>query len=102
MKEFFSGALGFVAIGGMLALGIAQIIAGYAGIEHHLGAGWAIGALVVAFVFRFMLPIGIGAFFGAMSVWGWHWAAALVFAVPTLLFMIPGLIAAAVSAVRGR
>jgi hypothetical protein len=24
-------------------------------------------------MFRFTLPITIGAFFGAMDVWDWHW-----------------------------
>lgn len=44
--------------------------AGYAGIEEHLGALWAIGCLVASLLFRFTLPITIGAFFGAMNVWG--------------------------------
>lgn len=76
--------------------GIAQIVAGYVGIQHHFGSGWAIAAIVAAFVFRFSLPITIGSFFGAMNVWGWHWILALVFAAPGLAFMmlmIPGALA---------
>ncbi len=89
--------LGFLAI---LAFGLAQFVAGYAGIEHHLGAGWAIGALAVAFLLRFTLPITIGAFFGAMNVWGWHWALAALFAAPGLLFVVPGVIASVASMAR--
>jgi hypothetical protein len=79
-----------------MGYGLLQIWAGYIGIEYHLGGGWAIGAVVVAFLLRFTLPITIGSFFGAMDVWGWHWAGALVFAAPGLLFMalmIPGTLA---------
>lgn len=87
-----------VGIGCILiaAYGIAQIVAGYLGIQHHFGSGWAIAAIVAAFVFRFSLPITIGSFFGAMNVWGWHWIFALVFAAPGLAFMmlmIPGALA---------
>ena len=87
-SESKSGAAlgcGFMIL--MLAYGLAQVVAGYAGIEHHLGKGWAIAAIVVAFLFRFTLPITVGSFFGAMNVWGWHWLGALVFAAPGLAFM---------------
>lgn len=82
-------ALGFLAI---IALGIAQLIAGYSGIEEHLGALWAIGCLVASLLFRFTLPITLGAFFGAMDVWGLHWSLAALFAAPGLIFLIPGII----------
>lgn len=91
------GVLGFLAI---LVFGIAQFVAGYAGIAFHLGTGWAIAAIVVALMFRFALPITIGAFFGAMNVWGWHWALAALFAVPGLVFVVPGAIAAILSLVK--
>jgi hypothetical protein len=79
--------LGFVVV---LLFGLGQLVAGYAGIEHHLGMGWGIAALAAALLFRFTLPITIGAFFGAMDVWHWHWAFAALFAMPGLLFIIPG------------
>jgi hypothetical protein len=89
--------LGFVAV---LVFGLAQFAAGYAGIAYHFGTGWAIAALVVGVFFRFTLPITIGAFFGAMDVWGWHWALAALFAVPGLIFVVPGVIASVVSLAR--
>ena len=74
------------------AYGIAATIAGFQGIDHHLGVGWAVAAVAAAFALRFTLPLSIGAFFGAADVWGWHWFFALVFAVPGLAFMIPAVI----------
>jgi len=96
MNDKLGGALGCAFMIGMLVYGIAQIWAGYIGIDHHLGSGWAIGAVVVAFLFRFSLPITVGSFFGAMDVWGWPWYGAFVFAAPGLAFMalmIPGALA---------
>lgn len=81
--------LGFLAV---VVLGLAQLVAGYAGIAEHLGTVWAICALVASLLFRFTLPITIGAFFGAMDVWGLHWSLAALFAVPGLIFLIPGII----------
>ena len=80
----------------MTLYGLVQIYAGFVGIQHHLGTGWAVGALVAAFVIRFTLPITVGSFFCAMNVWGWPWVGSLVFAVPGLAFMalmIPGALA---------
>ncbi len=85
---------------GGLALAIAQLVAGYMGIEQYLGFIGASIALALALFARFTLPITIGAFFGAMDVWGWHWFWALIFAIPGLAFMalmIPGALAAALS-----
>ena len=61
---FLAGGFGMLL---MLGVGLAQIVIGYIGIEYHLGAGWAIGAVVLAFVFRFSLPLTVGTFFGAMD-----------------------------------
>jgi hypothetical protein len=90
---------GFVAF---IAFGIAQFIAGYAGIAHGLGTGWAIAAVIAGFAFRFTLPITIGAFFGAMNVWGWPWIGALVFAAPGLILVVPGVLGSIIGAVRAR
>jgi hypothetical protein len=59
--------IGVVAV---LVYGVAQTYAGCVGIAHEIGALWAGAALVAAIFFRFTLPITIGAFFGAMNVWG--------------------------------
>ena len=80
-----------------LLVGIVQIYVGYIGIEYHLGAGFAIGALVLGFVFRIMFPLTIGTFFGAMDVFGWPWYGALALAAPGLLFIVPALVTGAIS-----
>lgn len=95
-----SGALSVVGVIAFLLFGIAQLCAGYLGIEHHLGSIWAFVAIFLALGLRFTLPITIGAFFGAMDVWDWHWALAGLFAAPGLAFVIPGVLAAIISSIK--
>lgn len=93
MHEALQSTGGCLLMIGFLGYGLLQIWAGYIGIEYHLGHGWAFGAVLAGFFFRFTLPVTIGSFFGAMDVWGWHWAGAIIFAAPGLAFMalmIPG------------
>jgi thiosulfate reductase cytochrome b subunit len=85
-------AIGILALAAFLVFASVQIAAGYAGIEHGIGPTWALAAVFAAVFLRFTLPITIGAFFGAMTVWGWHWALAFMFAAPGLAFMLPGVI----------
>ena len=80
-----------------LIVGIIQIIVGYIGIEYHLGSGFAIGALILGFVFRIMFPLTIGTFFGALDVFGWPWFGALALAAPGLLFIVPAMITSAIA-----
>lgn len=91
-----NAALGFAGILVFL-LGIAQLVAGHVGIEQGLGPLWAALVLFAALVFRFTLPITIGAFFGAMNVWGWRWALAALFAAPGILLIIPGFLGSVLS-----
>lgn len=91
---FLAGGFGMLL---MLGVGLAQIVIGYIGIEYHLGAGWAIGAVVLAFVFRFSLPLTVGTFFGAIDVFGFSFIVALLITLPGLLLMVPGAIAAGIA-----
>jgi hypothetical protein len=77
---------------GFVCWAIAQFIAGYGGISNYAGSGWAIAAIVVSFIFRFTLPITIGAFYGAMTVWDWPWYYALLFSAPGLALVLPGIL----------
>ncbi len=85
-----------------MALGVVQLSVGFIGIEHHLGAIWAWVAIAAAFGLRFLLPLTIGTYFGAVDVLGWPWYAGLLLAAPGLLFVVPGAIAAAIQSFRGR
>lgn len=83
-----------------LGYGIVQIIAGYMGVDYHFGAVWAGVAIVAALMFRFTLPITIGAFFCAMDVWGWHWALAVLFAFPGLASLVPSVVSVIVDTIK--
>ncbi|WP_415390297.1 hypothetical protein [Porticoccus sp. Uisw_050_02] len=83
--------MGLLYIGIMIA-GIAQIGLGYIGIEDWLGSGWAVGAVAVAFILRFMLPLTVGTYLAVTSVYGYDtWVGVLV-AAPGLLLIAPALV----------
>jgi hypothetical protein len=96
-KGSFFGCLGMILL---LAFGAVQIFAGFAGIQHEFGTGWAIGAMVVTFLTRSSLLIVVGAFLCAWHVWDWHWFWALLFALPTLVFVLPGMVMSVLDWVR--
>lgn len=98
MREYFE-VFGFVIF---TALGIAQLVAGYVGIEPYLGNILSFVVVLLFLVLRFTLPISICAFFGAMNVWEWHWTVAALFAAPGLLFMMPGILAPVFSFIKNR
>jgi hypothetical protein len=89
MGEKLEGSFGCLFALAFFGFGILQLIAGWAGIAHSFGSGWAVAAVVVALMFRFTLPIVVGAFLCAKDIWGWHWFFAAIFAAPGLLFMVP-------------
>lgn len=95
-----SAAISVLGVLVFLAFGMAQLVAGFQGIEDGLGVGWAYAALIAAIPFRLTIPITIGSFFGAMNVWGWHWALAALFAAPGLMFMVPAFGAAIMSWIK--
>lgn len=82
----------------IIIYGLVMLGAGWAGIDDAAGSLWAFLALFAATMFRFTLPITIGAFLAAVNLWEWHWFFALIFVAPGLLFMVPGLLVALVMA----
>ena len=84
------------------AVGLLQIWLGYVGIEDWLGQGWAIGAVVSAFVIRFMLPLTIGTYLAVVNVFGYAWWVGLLVAAPGLLFIIPSMVMQALEPVLSR
>lgn len=100
MGEKLEGSLGCLFALAFFGFGILQLGAGWAGIEHSFGWGWGVAAAVAALMFRFTLPIVIGAFLCAKDIWGWHWAFAAIFAAPGLLFMVPAFFSSLAGALK--
>ena len=92
-------ALGIFGFFILMAVGISQAIIGYMGIEHYFGAIVAGLTLGAAFIFRLMLPLTIGTFFGALEVLGWPWYFAVLIPAPGLLFVVPAMVATALESV---
>ena len=97
MGSIFAWVGGTLGVVIFLIVGLVQIYAGYLGIEYHLGSGWAIGAVIASLFFQFPIILTVGTFFGALDVWGWPWYAAAVFAMPGLLFALPGVVGVAIA-----
>lgn len=72
---------------GLTHLGV-QLCAGFVGIRHDLGVGWAVVAVALVFANRSLgaalgIPLAAGAFFGCLNCWGWPWPLAVAVASPT-------------------
>lgn len=80
---------------GFIAVGIAQLVLGYMGIDYHFGMWAALAAVVVGLFLRVTLPLTIGSYFGAVDVMGWEWYVGILVAAPGLLFIVPSMVAAA-------
>src|SRR3546814_14750871 len=80
--------------------GLLQLAAGWAGIAHSFGWGWGVAAAIAALFFRFTLPIAVGSFLCAKTIWVWHCFFVLLFALPGLHFMIPASFESLMVAVR--
>lgn len=84
----------------LIVVGLLQITLGFAGIEYHLGGFWAFAAIVAALWLRFLLPVTIGSYFGAVDVMGWEWYVGVAIAAPGLLFVVPSMVMVALDGVR--
>lgn len=69
---------------------IATGIAAFQGISFYFGEIWAAIILTISLITGFSLPLTIGAFFGILKVWGWHWFFAALFTFPGILFIFLG------------
>jgi hypothetical protein len=74
------------------AIGIAQIVLGVMGLQHEFGGWGAFLGLIAAFGFRFILPLTVGTYFGAVEVLGWPWWGGVLIAAPGLLPIVPSVI----------
>jgi hypothetical protein len=83
--------IAITALSALAALRVARLIVGSIGLQHELGVFWAVIGAASLMLFRLSLPIRIGAFLALVSLWRWPWFAALIFAAPRLLLLLPGL-----------
>lgn len=85
----------------LIVVGLLQITLGFAGIEYHLGGFWAFAAIVAALWLRFLLPVTIGSYFGAVDVMGWEWYVGVAIAAPGVLFVVPSMVMVALNGING-
>jgi len=98
--NFGAGLIGLVFFLGLIIYCIAYLRAGYQGIELYWGQWWASGFVVLAILFRFTIPITIGAFLCATEIWRWNWIEAGFFAAPGLIFILPSVVASVISLIK--
>src|ERR1700683_4199590 len=92
--------IALAALSALAALRVARLIVGSVGLQHEWGVFWAVIGAASLVLFRFTPPIRIGAFLALVGLWRWPWIAALIFAAPRLLLLLPGLWSTAVARLR--
>jgi hypothetical protein len=89
--------LAIVAVAALYAIRMARLVIGIIGLHHEFGMACAILGAACLLLFRFSWFIRLGAFLALVGLWRWPWFAALTFAAPRVLLMIPGLLSTAVA-----
>jgi hypothetical protein len=79
---------------------VTRLVIGAIGLQYEFGLVWALLGALVLVLLRFTLPIRIGAVIALVSVWRWPWIAALIFAAPRLVLVVPGLWSAGMARLR--
>lgn len=101
MKGTFEGSVFVLFILAFCAYCVLTFWLGWSGIEGRFGTGWAIAAVVVAFL-GFTLPVSAGVFLFAIDTWQWHWFFALLLAAPGLAVMLPVVFMGILGSIRRR
>jgi len=89
--------IAIIAVAALIAIRVARLVIGTIGLHYELGIACAIIGAASLLLFRFTWFIRIGAFMALISLWRWPWFAALVFAAPRLVLMIPGVVSTALA-----
>ena len=79
-SEKFATGIGILLLPLNLALGVAQILAVYSGVQHWLGWHWLLCSLVatiLVFVLRINILNCVIGVLGALYAWHWSWAASI-------------------------
>ena len=91
------GAMGKVVLAvsclaALAAFAMVQVVLGYMGLAQFSGTPGAMLGVAIWLLLGWRVPLQTGAFWGALCLWRWPWFAALLFAAPRELLMIPGLV----------
>jgi hypothetical protein len=86
-----------IAVAALIAIRVTRVVIGTIGLQHELGIACAIIGAAAVLLFGFTWFIRIGAFMALVSLWRWPWFAALLFAAPRVVLMIPGLVSTVVA-----
>jgi hypothetical protein len=62
------------------------------GLARGIGLAWALVLALALLLSRWLLPLQIAVFIGALMVWHWPLLVALIVAGPRLILLLPGLI----------
>ena len=89
--------IAIIAVAALIAIRVTRVVIGTIGLQHELGIACAIIGLAAVLLFGFTWFIRVGAFMALVSLWRWPWFAALLFAAPRVVLMIPGLLSTAVA-----
>lgn len=87
----------------MVAFGILQIWLGFVGLDYIAGewGGWlAWGSIALLVIFRIMLPLTIGTYFGVVEVYDYEWWVGVLVAAPGIVYMIPAFVIALVETIK--
>jgi len=89
--------IAIIALAALIAIRLSRLVIGTIGLHYELGIVCAIIGAASVLLFRFTWFIRIGAFMALISLWRWPWFAALLFAAPRAVLMIPGLVSTAIA-----
>ena len=93
-------AFAFGCLLALAGLALTRLVLGCMGLAQLLGVGGAVLGLLLWPLLGWRLPLQIGAFWGALTLWHWPWFPALMVAAPRELLMVPGLVARLIARLR--
>jgi len=93
-------ALAMLSLVALAGFAFTQFVLGCMGLAQLLGVAGAVLGVLLWPLLGLRLPLQIGMFVGALSLWHWPWFAALLFAAPRELLMVPGLAARLIARLR--
>lgn len=86
--------LGYAALLLLLAYAGTVMVAGFAGLAHHLSLFGTVVLFAAMIGLKLHLPFLVAAFLGLWKAWQVHWLVALLFLVPPLVAVLRDLVPA--------